>query len=144
MLEDAQSQETGFTSFIRGDFMAFADFRFLCRRLARLTFRVGSPIAALALFLSLSGANAFAAEPSTIQGVVTDPLGAAVYNARIDVLTVNGIMLPVHAHTDGRGQYTISVNEPGRYVVRVIATGFNVTNSDQIYLGSAKTSFVDV
>lgn len=124
--------------------MAFADFRFLCRRLIRLTFRVGSPIAALALFLSLSGAKAFAADPSTIQGVVTDPLGAAVYNARIDVLTVTGVMLPVHAHTDGRGQYTISVNEPGRYVVRVIATGFNVTNSDQIYLGSAKASFVDV
>lgn len=81
---------------------------------------------------------------STIQGTVTDPLGAAVYNARIDVLAINGIMLPTHGYTNGRGQYSVTLYRPGRYIVRAVATGFNVTLSPQIYVGANKTSFVDV
>ena len=58
-------------------------------------------------------------------GNMTDPLGSAVYNARIDLMTVNGVVLQSHGHTDGRGQYIIYVYLPGRYEVRVVATGFN-------------------
>lgn len=80
----------------------------------------------------------------TIRGTVTDPLGAAVYNARIDILTVNGIMLDVHAHTDGRGQYAINVYRPGRYIVRVIANGFDATESPQVYVSASRPAFVNV
>ncbi|MDR5726996.1 MAG: TonB-dependent receptor plug domain-containing protein [Terriglobia bacterium] len=77
-------------------------------------------------------------------GTVTDPLGAAVYNARVDILTVNGIMLPTHGHTDGRGQYSVFLYRSGRYRVRVVATGFNVTQSPEVYVSLGKTAFVDI
>lgn len=114
--------------------------RQLYDRRCRFLFRCALSLAALFLFFSIASAQT---QP-TVQGTVTDPLGAAVYNARIDVLTVNGGMLPTHAFTDGRGHYSISVTRPGRYVVRVVATGFNVTTSNEVYLSSAKPAFVDV
>ncbi len=111
------------------------------RRRFRLAFCCAASIA-LALFVFPS--NACAQAQPTVQGTVTDPLGAAVYNARVDMLTVNGIMLGVHAHTDGRGHYAISVSRSGRYVVRVIATGFNITTSPEVYVSASKPAHVDV
>jgi vitamin B12 transporter len=113
-------------------------------RRCRIAFYCAGIFAALALFLTLSVAPACGATQPTVQGTVTDPLGAAVYNARVDVLTVNGLVLPTHAFTDGRGQYSISITRAGRYVVRVVATGFNVTTSGEVYLSSARPAFVDV
>ncbi|MGC2299540.1 MAG: TonB-dependent receptor plug domain-containing protein [Acidobacteriaceae bacterium] len=77
-------------------------------------------------------------------GTVTDPLGSAVYDARVDIMTVNGVMLQSHGRTDGRGQYIVYVYLPGRYRVRVVATGFNVTESNDIYVAMGKTSYADV
>ena len=54
------------------------------------------------------------------------------------MLTVNGIMLPTHAHTDGRGQYSVLLYRSGRYRVRVVATGFNVTESPEVYVSLGK------
>ncbi|MGC1784929.1 MAG: TonB-dependent receptor plug domain-containing protein [Acidobacteriaceae bacterium] len=89
-------------------------------------------------------AAANAVQEGIVTGIVTDPLGAAVYNARIDVLTVNGVMLATHAHTDGRGQYGVAIYRPGRYRIRVVATGFNVTMSREVYVALGKTAYVDV
>ena len=80
----------------------------------------------------------------TVTGTVTDPLGAAVYNARVDIMTPNGVMLQSHGRTDGRGQYIVYVYRPGRYRVRVIANGFNATQSGDIYVAMNKTSYADV
>ena len=49
-------------------------------------------------------------------------------------MTVNGVMLPTHGHTDGRGQYTVYCLQAGTLRVRVIATGFNVTESKKSML----------
>lgn len=110
-----------------------------------------SPFAifAVCLFVCLSAPqNASAAAASSgqaiVTGTVTDPLGAAVYNARVDVLTVNGIMLATHGHTDGRGQYAVPIYRAGRYRIRVVATGFNVTESQEVYVAPGKTAYVDV
>ncbi len=115
-------------------------FRLFYDRRCRFLFCCVLPLAALFLFPSIVCAQT---QPS-VQGTVTDPLGAAVYNARVDVLTVNGTMLPTHAFTDGRGHYSLNVHRAGRYVVRVVATGFNVTTSSEVYLSSVKPAFVDV
>ncbi|MEO6829519.1 MAG: TonB-dependent receptor plug domain-containing protein [Acidobacteriaceae bacterium] len=111
-------------------------------RYCRLSLCCVFSIAAIVAFIFPLVARA-QAQP-TVRGTVTDPLGAAVYNARVDLLTVNGIMLPTHASTDGQGRYSISVTRPGRYVVRVVATGFNVTTSEEVYLSAAQPAFVDV
>ncbi len=79
-----------------------------------------------------------------VTGTVTDPLGAAVYNAQVDILTVSGVLLPTHGHTDGRGQYSVPLYLAGRYRVRVVATGFNVTESPDVYVSLGKTAYVDV
>lgn len=114
---------------------------FLLHRRCRLAF-------GCAFFLTLglltAPPMASAQAQPTVQGVVTDPLGAAVYNARVDILTVNGTMLGVHSHTDGRGHYAISVSLPGRYIIRVIATGFDVTESPQVYVTARKPAWVNV
>ncbi len=80
----------------------------------------------------------------TVTGVVTDPLGVPVYNARVDIMTPNGVMLQSHGRTDGRGRYIVYVYRPGRYHVRVIASGYNVTQSHDIYVAMNQTSYADV
>ena len=79
-------------------------------------FRSRGPLAALALLLVLRTAPTLAAEavspvkgaPPTVQGTVTDPLGAPVYNAQVNLVTLNGIILGVRTFTDGRGHYVLS------------------------------------
>ncbi len=80
----------------------------------------------------------------TVTGVVTDPLGVPVYNARVDIMTPNGVMLQSHGRTDGRGRYIVYVYKPGRYHVRVIANGYNATQSNDIQVAMNKTSYADV
>ena len=80
----------------------------------------------------------------TVTGVVTDPLGAPVYNARVDIMTPTGVMLQSHGRTDGRGRYIVYVYKPGRYHVRVIANGFNATQSNDIFVAMNKVSYADV
>ena len=80
----------------------------------------------------------------TVTGVVTDPLGAPVYNARVDIMTPTGVMLQSHGRTDGRGRYIVYVYKPGRYHVRVIANGFNATQSNDIFVAMNKISYADV
>ena len=112
-------------------------------------FKIRSAVALVAICFALQGVPLLASPPAgpavpTVQGTVTDPLGAAVFNARVDLLTVNGVMLPTHAYTDGRGHYELSTTRSGRFLVRVIATGFNVTTSQQIYMSPSHPAFVDV
>jgi len=120
--------------------VVFAEF--LCWRRPRFGLWCALVIAVLALYLLPSMAHAQA--PATINGTVTDPLGAAVYNARVDVLTVNGTLLATHAYTDGRGHYSVNVYRSGRYQVQVVATGFNVTNSKEVYVALGKATYADV
>ena len=80
----------------------------------------------------------------TVTGVVTDPLGVPVYNARVDIMTPTGVMLQSHGRTDGRGRYIVYVYKPGRYHVRVIANGYNATQSNDIFVAMNRTSYADV
>jgi iron complex outermembrane receptor protein/vitamin B12 transporter len=129
----------------RGDsFMTFLIFwRGLLQTPALSRRLLMSALVLSSLFLLLP-LPALAQSQPTIEGTITDPLGAAVYNARIDILTPNGVELPTHAHTDGRGHYTISLSRPGRYIVRVVATGFNVTKSHEVYASASHPAFADV
>src|SRR4051812_41241501 len=56
-------------------------------------------------------------------GVVTDPTGAAVPNAAITV-TNNDTGLTVTDKTDEAGRFSVPNLAPGRYDLKVVASGF--------------------
>ena len=59
----------------------------------------------------------------SLTGTVTDPSGAAVPGAKLQILNVNtGVSKP--ASTDERGSYLVEDLQPGDYKVTVDATGF--------------------
>ena len=90
-------------------------------------------IACLFVFSTLlSAVPATAAEQGSLRGTVTDPLGAIVAGAKVELL--NGTTIVRTTTTDGAGNYLFDVIEPARYSVRALAPTFRSTTSDSIYL----------
>jgi vitamin B12 transporter len=86
--------------------------------------------AALALIASV----ALAANRSTICGTITDPTGAAVSGARVDLL--RGGKAIASAGTNRFGSYEFSNALPGHYKIRAQAPGFAPRSSDLFYAGA--------
>jgi vitamin B12 transporter len=102
---------------------------FLCARLV------------LALALALTTLPAIA-EGGSIHGTVTDPLGAVVSGAQVELLRQGK---PVSATTtDSEGKYRFLPLPPGRYQVRTAAPSFATQQSDAIYIGSSSNAAVDL
>ena len=88
-----------------------------------------------ALLLSLSiGATAQTA--AGLRGVVTDPSGASVPGA---VVQLRGNGLDRRTTTDAAGKYAIQPVNPGKYTVRVIAKGFTLVERQDFEIGNAAT-----
>lgn len=98
----------------------------------------------LALVLStLYSCCCFAADrSSSIHGVVTDPRGAVVAEATVDLL--QGDTKTATATTDAHGNYRFSPVTPGHYTVRAAAPGFAPQQSETLYVGSGSTASVDL
>jgi hypothetical protein len=71
----------------------------------------------------LSASLAWASVGGSISGTVKDPSGSVISNADVTIREVN-TGLSYHAHTDGKGYYTLPVLPVGRYELDVQATGF--------------------
>lgn len=81
---------------------------------------------AFLLFLSAPRVKAQSLTTGGITGVVTDPSGAVVPNAKVTVKsTTKGISQSTT--TNGRGAYDFSFLDPGPYTITVQATGFRPT-----------------
>ncbi|HEY3441063.1 MAG TPA: carboxypeptidase regulatory-like domain-containing protein [Paludibaculum sp.] len=79
----------------------------------------------------------YAQTPATgLQGVVTDPSGATVQDALVQLRGPGGEQ---RATTDVAGRYRFPTLRPGKYVVRVIAKGFTVTQRRDYQIDSAQT-----
>jgi len=89
-------------------------------------------------------ASPICAAQSAVRGMVTDPLGAAVSHARVELVTLNGSQVAAFTYTDGRGMYSLATAQPGRYAVRVIASGFNPTYSHELYVSAAEPAYQDM
>jgi len=83
-----------------------------------------------------------AAQTATVRGKVTDPLGAAVPNARVEMLSQNAVA--GETKTDSAGGYELTASGPGRLRLRVTAPGFAAAESDWFYLGATETVSRDV
>jgi vitamin B12 transporter len=82
------------------------------------------------------------AEGGSIHGTVTDPLGAVVSGAQVELLR-QGKQVSVTT-TDSEGKYRFLPLPAGRYQVRTTAPSFATQQSDAIYIGSSSNAAVDL
>jgi iron complex outermembrane receptor protein/vitamin B12 transporter len=74
---------------------------------------------------------------ASISGTVVDPTGAVVRGATVEVLAHNGKV--AMTTTDDSGRYTAAVPSVGTYEIRVLAPGFNASESAAIVSASTAT-----
>ena len=91
--------------------------------------------AGLALALVITALSTFtAAAGNNIHGTITDPLGAAVSGAQVQLLHAGKLV--ASTVTNGEGKYQFAPLSPGRYQVKAGAPSFASRQSDAIYVGS--------
>src|SRR5579859_5500252 len=90
-------------------------------------------IVALALSLACAGAQTPSA---SLHGVVTDPSGAVVPGALVQVRGPGGEQ---RSSTDQSGRYVFSSLRPGKYLVRVIVKGFSVSQKPNFDIAGPET-----
>src|ERR1051326_1592446 len=83
-----------------------------------------------------------AARAATVRGKVTDPLGAAVANAKVELLSQNG--KAADTTTDSEGKYELKLAKAGRFHLHVTAPSFAAAESDWFYAGAQSTISRDV
>ncbi|HEY2116372.1 MAG TPA: TonB-dependent receptor [Candidatus Angelobacter sp.] len=82
------------------------------------------------------------AEGSNVHGTITDPLGAVVPEAQVQLFRETKLV--ASTTTDAEGKYRFSPLPPGRYQVRTTAPSFSTQQSDAIYVGSSSNAVVDI
>jgi len=108
----------------------------LCRRLVRF--------AILALFVvTFPAASSFAqAALGSMHGTVTDPSGAAVTKADVQITAPDGRVLDTA--TNNTGGYEVKGLAAGKYGIKVTAKGFEVYEVDGIAVGPGQSQKTDV
>ena len=91
------------------------------------------------LFIPVFG---LAAEKAVVRGVVTDPAGAVVSRAEVELLRAGKTVSS--AITDGQGKYQFAVAQPGRYRVRATAATFAPQVSDPVYVGGSGSAEINL
>ncbi len=92
------------------------------------------------LVLAISAAL-MAQTPGSLKGNVLDPSGAAVPGATVTLTGPNGVVKV--AQTDNNGAYSVVGLPPGKYVVRVIAAGFDLFEGSIADLPGGRVSTFD-
>jgi vitamin B12 transporter len=92
--------------------------------------------------LLLSSVPACAAEQGSLRGTVSDPLGAIVAGAKVELL--NGTTVVKTTTTDGTGNYVFDVPKNARYRVRAVAPTFQSTTSDSVYVTRSVKAELDI
>jgi iron complex outermembrane receptor protein/vitamin B12 transporter len=96
---------------------------------------------ALSLFVVLSGI-ALAVPETSIQGTVTDPTGAAVTNAKVELIENDVVVATVM--TDFRGRYAIPRNATAKAQLRVSSPGFGTVDNTLLPQSASKDVTVDI
>jgi outer membrane receptor protein involved in Fe transport len=98
----------------------------------------------LAMTLAMFATSAMAQSSTTgsIEGMVSDPNGAAVKGATVSVTSPN-LISPQTATTGDDGRYQIPALPPGTYKVIVEASGFGKYEKDGVAVNLGRTSSVD-
>ena len=101
-------------------------------------------IAILPLIVVISAAaSSFAqAAPGSVHGTVTDPSGAAVTKADVQITGPDGKVL--NTTTNNTGGYEVKGLAAGKYGIKVTAKGFQVYQVDGIEVGPGQSQKMDV
>jgi vitamin B12 transporter len=86
--------------------------------------------------------HAFAAEPGSLHGTVRDPLGAIVVGAKVDLLSGKVVIKTIT--TDAEGNYAFDVPRSALYRVRAMASTFQSTTSEPVYLTKSVKADLDL
>ncbi len=92
--------------------------------------------------LLLAPLRALGAEGGTLRGTVTDPLGAVIVSATVQLL--DGTTVAAETTTDATGSYSFHLQKSARYQVRVVAPTFQSTTSNSIFVTAAAQAQVDI
>jgi hypothetical protein len=84
------------------------------------------------------GVSVLAQSTATLQGLVTDPQGAVVPNARVTVRSP-ATAVERTAQTDSEGNYQVASLQPGVYRIEVQAQGFQTSVVNNLSLEVART-----
>jgi vitamin B12 transporter len=91
----------------------------------------------LVIAITFLAGSACAAWASTVRGVVTDPLGAVVPHAKVELLAKNQQV--AETFTDEKGEYELTSKQVGRFRLRITAPTFALTETDSFYVGDAQS-----
>src|SRR5580658_2340785 len=75
---------------------------------------------------------ALAAEGGTLRGTVTDPLGAVIVSATVELL--DGATVAQSTVTDANGTYAFHLSKSAHYQVRAVAPTFQSTTSNPVFV----------
>lgn len=75
---------------------------------------------------------------STLRGLITDELGAAIVGANVTLTDASGAQKK--ATTNGEGVYTFAGLAPGKYLLQAIAPGFAPSADQEVEVTSARQS----
>jgi hypothetical protein len=89
-----------------------------------------------------AGTNAFAQANASLHGTVTDPSGAAVTKAQVQITTPDGKTL--QTTTSQTGSYDVKGLAAGKYGLKVTAAGFSEYEIDGVDVASGQSQKMDV
>ncbi len=99
-------------------------------------------VVAVTLALFATSAMAQSSTTGSIEGMVTDPNGAAIKGATVSATSPN-LITPKSAITGDDGRYLISALPPGTYKIAVDASGFGKFEKDGVAVNLGRTSSID-
>ena len=96
----------------------------------------------VSLFFCAAATASGQAVGASLQGAVTDPTGAAVPNARVELRNPDTAAI-FHAVTDGAGRFREPLLPPGSYGVRISADGFQSVLEKGLRLSVGQDAVLD-
>jgi vitamin B12 transporter len=94
------------------------------------------------LALLLAPLTALGAEAGSVHGTVTDPLGAVVVSATVELL--DGTTVAQSTVTDANGNYSFQLAKTAHYQVRAVAPTFQSTTSTTVFVTATAQAQVDI